>query len=214
MTKVYKEDCSFNPVQRKYDTKISVVDNDTFGAAKGHENACCLNFASHKRPGGGYKAVQHIPMPIKTQEEDLFRRSNLPDIMDTKQIRQHYPLMGLKAIYCECQVERDNKLVAHDPFTTAVLTMPAVVNPQPDQKQLVRDKMKRILEIAADQGHEILILGAWGCGVFNNDPEEIAALFKDFLENEFKGVFEEVIFAIPGKDSRNFKLFEAALPRS
>lgn len=211
--KIYKEHQSFNPVVRdRYATVITVTDEDTFGAASHYDNACCLNFASHKRPGGGYKAVQHVPMPIKTQEEDLFRRSNLPDIMDTKQVRQHYPLSGVEGIYCGgVQVERDNKLVAHDPYTVAVVTVPAVVNPQPHQKCLVRDKVKRILEIAADQGHDVLILGAWGCGVFNNDPEEIARLFKGFLEDEFRGVFSEVVFAIPGKESRNYKLFESVL---
>jgi len=210
--KVYKEHHAFNPVVRdRFTTVISVTDEDTFGAASRYDNACCLNFASHKRPGGGYKSVQHVPMPIKTQEEDLFRRSNLPDIMDTKQVRQHYPLEGLAAIYCQCQVERDSHLVAHDPFVASVITLPAVVNPQPHQAGLVRAKIKRILEIAAEEGHEVLILGAWGCGVFNNDPVEIAGQFNGYLANEFRGVFREVVFAIPGKGSRNYTLFEAVL---
>jgi uncharacterized protein (TIGR02452 family) len=211
--KIYKEHHSFAPVLRdRFATVITITDEDTLEAASHYDNACCLNFASHKRPGGGYKAVQHIPMPIKTQEEDLFRRSNLPDIMDTKQVRQHYPLTGVEGIYCGgVQVERDNKLVAHDPYTVSVITVPAVVNPQPEQKGLVRDKVRRILEIAAEQGHEVLILGAWGCGVFNNDPEEIAGLFLGFLVGEFRGVFSEVVFAIPGKESRNHKLFVSVL---
>ena len=110
----------------------------------------------------------------------------------------------------EWRLERDNNLIAHDPFVTAVITVPAVINPEPGEK-LVQEKTKRILEIAADQKHEVLILGAWGCGVYNNDPEEVATLFKGFLENEFRGIFSDVIFAIPGKDSRNYKLFESIL---
>ena len=29
---------------------------------------------------------------------------------------------------------------------------------------------------------EVLLLGAWGCGVFRNDPNLIAKLFKEQLE--------------------------------
>ncbi|MCH6577264.1 MAG: DUF2263 domain-containing protein, partial [Proteobacteria bacterium] len=53
--------------------QFSVVYEDTFTAAE--EGARCLNFASHKRPGGGYKEVMDIKGTIRTQEEDLFRRS-------------------------------------------------------------------------------------------------------------------------------------------
>ena len=40
------------------------------------------------------------------------------------------------------------------------------------------------------------MLGAWGCGAFGNDANEIAALFKRALQNHFKGVYQRVIFAI------------------
>jgi len=56
---IYYEDHRFPSFEGKHDTKISVVNNDTFTLA--HEllpaTSCCLNFASHKRPGGGYKSV-------------------------------------------------------------------------------------------------------------------------------------------------------------
>lgn len=213
MIKIYKPDHSFSPPQAKYNTtSITIQDIDTLGAAQQYNDPACLNFASHKRPGGGYKAVQNIPIPIKTQEEDLFRRSNLPDLMDNKHIRQHYPLKGLKGIYTNnIEVTRDAKLVPHNPYTISLITVPAVVNPTDDDDQLVKDKVKRILEIAAEHNHNTLILGAWGCGVFRNDPTTIATLFKNYLTNEFQGTFETVIFAIPGKQSQNYQLFEAVL---
>jgi hypothetical protein len=70
--KIYKHDHVFPKWTGTYKTTITVEDADTLGAAQRFDNPACLNFASHKRPGGGYKAVQHVPMPIKTQEEDLF----------------------------------------------------------------------------------------------------------------------------------------------
>lgn len=208
--KVYKESHVFNPVQKdQFTTTITVEDVDTLGAAQQYQEPCCLNFASHKRPGGGYKSVQHIPMPIKTQEEDLFRRSNLPELMDNKHIRQHYPLKDEKGIYTNnIQVDRDQKLVPHDPYFISLITVAALVDPGLGHP-MTEKKVRRILEIAADNRQKTLILGAWGCGAFRNEPEEIAALFKTHLEGDFKGVFETVVFAIPGKQSRNFQVFES-----
>ena len=74
--------------------------------------------------------------------------------------------------------------------------------------------MKRIefiLKIAADQGAEILILGAFGCGVFGQAPAEVANVFKEFLRNEFNGCFKKVIFAIPDKESYNYLVFEKTM---
>lgn len=213
--KIYKEDHAFNLVQKdQYTTKITVEDIDTLGAAHQFQDACCLNFASHKRPGGGYKSVQHIPMPIKTQEEDLFRRSNLPDMMDNKQVRQHYPLNETKGIYSNgVQVDRDKHLIPHDPYTLSLITVAALVNPGMAHPMTAK-KVRRILEIAADNREKTLILGAWGCGAFRNDPEEIAKLFKEYLEGDFRGVFETVVFAIPGKQSQNYQVFESVFNES
>jgi len=41
-----------------------------------------------------------------------------------------------------------------------------------------------------------IILGAWGCGAFGNDPDGIAALFERALQNNFKGAYRQVKFAI------------------
>ena len=51
-----------------------------------------------------------------------------------------------------------------------------------------------------------LILGAWGCGIFGNNPETIANLFLQEIELR-KGYFENVIFAIPGEKSHNHQVF-------
>ena len=50
-----------------------------------------------------------------------------------------------------------------------------------------------------------MVLGAWGCGAFANDPRRTAADFRQALEDDFKGVFSDVVFAItdwsPGRRS-------------
>jgi uncharacterized protein (TIGR02452 family) len=42
------------------------------------------------------------------------------------------------------------------------------------------------------------VLGAWGCGVFRNDPAQVAAAFHRNLtaDGGFAGVFERIVFAV------------------
>lgn len=210
--------------------RITFMDDDTFTAASRYDNACCLNFASHKRPGGGYLAVMDIRGPIRTQEEDLFRRSNLPEIMDNDKVRAYYPLREAEGLYCSgVVVSKDKKLNPINPFITSVVTVPAVVNPDmadgsmkvmtdlseaiPAKHRLVIRRAERIFEIAAHNRHRVLILGAWGCGVFNNNPLVIANLFQRLITQEYVGLFDEVVFAIPGRTSANYRIFESVLAR-
>ena len=218
---VYYEDHRFPTFEGKFDTKVSIVNGDTFTIAKDYYLPACLNFASHKRPGGSYLSVMTHKGPIRTQEEDLFRRSNLPAILDNNQIRsKYYPMGDLAGLYCICAVTKDRTLDTITPFLAAVITVPAVVDPNTDEKlELGRKKQKLILDMAADNKHETLILGAWGCGVFNNDPKDVAETFKTLLTDCFKGVFKEVIFAIPtgakgtvaGASATNYDVFESIL---
>lgn len=59
-----------------------------------------------------------------------------------------------------------------------------------------RERARKFLWIANKENHKTLILGAWGCGVFQNDANEIAEMFNDLLKGEFANCFERVIMAI------------------
>lgn len=205
----YPTSFQFDIVSKNHNTVIEIVDEDTFTLAAKYKESCCLNFASHKRPGGGYISVMDIKMPIKTQEEDLFRRSNLPALMDTEYGRSFYPMKHLDGLYTpDVIVDKDKNLNPVKLFKVSVITLPAVVDPNtPEKLDLSVKRAKRILEIAAHNNQETLILGAWGCGIFNNEPSFVATTFKNFIDNEFKGVFKEVLFAIPGKESHNYREF-------
>ena len=153
--KFYGNDFQFlEEFARTNTTEITLVDGDTFTVAQTLEKPCVLNFASHKRPGGGYESVMGLRMPIKTQEEDLFRRSNLPDLMDTKEIRRHcYPIEGLEGIYTKgIIVNKDSKLSPIDPFEVTMVTVPAVVVPKHEDAVLVSAKIQRIYDSAAVNG--------------------------------------------------------------
>lgn len=59
---------------------------------------------------------------------------------------------------------------------------------------------------------EALILGAWGCGAFGNQPASIARLFREELE-PFLGTFERVVFAVftaKQGDAGNLTAFQEA----
>jgi uncharacterized protein (TIGR02452 family) len=89
-----------------------------------------------------------------------------------------------------------------EPYPCSFITAPAVNAGaiRHDERGRVREEMARrvgkALAIAAGHGHDAAVLGAWGCGVFRNDPEVIAELFRDALMTRFAGVFARVAFAV------------------
>lgn len=92
-----------------------------------------------------------------------------------------------------------------DTVVASVLTLPAVKygqvllkgEDQATAKRVMKDRMRLALSIFADQGNKRLILGAYGCGVFRNDPAEVAVWWKELLEEEgYSRLFDEIIFAV------------------
>jgi uncharacterized protein (TIGR02452 family) len=53
-----------------------------------------------------------------------------------------------------------------------------------------------VLALAASHGYRRLVLGAWGCGVFRNEPEVVAAAFAELLCGIWNSRFEQVLFAV------------------
>jgi uncharacterized protein (TIGR02452 family) len=74
-------------------------------------------------------------------------------------------------------------------------------------------RIVKVLAIAQANGHDALVLGAWGCGNFANDPALIADLFRQALQGPFKGAFRRVTFAIVDTtpDQRSLNQFRLAL---
>lgn len=67
------------------------------------------------------------------------------------------------------------------------------------ERELMKDKMRTILRIAAQWNHRDICLGAFGVGpIFRNPVREVAEMWKQLLfeESEFTGVFSNVVFAI------------------
>ena len=64
-----------------------------------------------------------------------------------------------------------------------------------------------MLAVAAAHRHRRLVLGAWGCGVFRNDPAHVAQAFADALAR-FAGSFDRVVFAVRDPGGRNIAAFQ------
>mmetsp|Transcript_94790 Transcript_94790/g.268344 ORF Transcript_94790/g.268344 Transcript_94790/m.268344 type:complete len:372 (-) Transcript_94790:81-1196(-) len=62
--------------------------------------------------------------------------------------------------------------------------------------EVLRERSARVLDAFARHGATDLVLGAWGCGVFRNDPWDVARIFKSHLEARFRGNFRRIVFAV------------------
>lgn len=93
------------------------------------------------------------------------------------------------------------------PHVASIITAPAVNaaalrRNQPTEAPLIRPTMaarlRKVLWIAFSRGHQTVVLGAWGCGVFGNDPQMVADLFAEALGpgGDFDGCFERVVYAV------------------
>ncbi|MFI1258104.1 TIGR02452 family protein [Streptomyces netropsis] len=168
-----------------------------------------LNFASARNPGGGYLNG------AQAQEEALCRGSALYTCL--REVPEFYaahradpsPFYSHRVIHSPgVPVFRDDRgalLEAH--FTAGFLTSPApnagvIARREPERTARVpatlATRAGRVLEVAAAHGYRRLVLGAWGCGVFRNDPAQVAAAFHGHLtgEGRFAGRFEHVVFGV------------------
>jgi uncharacterized protein (TIGR02452 family) len=197
-------------------TAFAVVNDTTLEAARklvaDGFRPVALNFASARHPGGGFLGG------ARAQEESLCRASGLyPCINGNAMYRDHAHTSGgfytNYAIYSpDVPVIKDDAgELLDEPYLCAFVTSPAVnVGAlRSDHKESVRDEMRervnKALAIMAGHGHDAAVLGAWGCGVFKNDPEEIAELFAKALRGKFAGAFAKVVFAV--LDSSEEKYF-------
>ena len=187
---------------------------------EGVAGAVALNFASAKNPGGGFLGG------AKAQEEDLARCSALYSCLLTQREyydanrAEHSPLYTDHIIYSpEVPFFRDEGLTLLErPFSVSLITAPApnagaARRNAPDLVSRLRKvllaRALKVLQVAAHHGHRTLVLGAWGCGAFRNDPYDAADAFSGALDH-LPGVFERVVFAVweRGGDGPNLRAFQ------
>ncbi|MEU0883839.1 TIGR02452 family protein [Lentzea sp. NPDC005914] len=186
--------------------RVDVTNESTLEATRrlGGDIAA-LVFASARNPGGGFLNG------AQAQEESVARASALyPCLLAAGDFYRHHRAhedltYTDRVIYSpRVPVFRDDRgNLLPEPYPVSFLTaaapnLGAILRNQPDRAEgvpaVLLRRAARVLQVAAAHGHRRLVLGAWGCGVFGNDPVVVAETFRNALQdNRF---FEHVVFAV------------------
>jgi uncharacterized protein (TIGR02452 family) len=186
------------------ETRIQVCNETTLQAAlrlmERGLRPLALNFANGVHPGGGFLSG------ARAQEEVLCRCSALHqtlvnDPMYEAHSERPRPDSTDWAIYSPDVpiFRKDDGTVLDQPWLLSFISCAAPYAPalgHVEASELLRRRIYRTLAIARAFGHEVLVLGAWGCGAFGNDPRRTAEDFREALENDFNGAFSDIAFAI------------------
>jgi len=210
------------PYLSVFENNIIVEPLDTVSAIQKWSQVgrvCALNMASYKRPGGG------VENGARAQEECLFRCSNLFDVVS----KDFYPLGDYECLYTQRSLFfKDKDYIQIEPIQCDVITLAAInlndkakydpVQNLYNYENLTREKIRLMLSVPQSWGAQYLILGAWGCGVFKNDPEKIAQYFKDAIIGEGYGsLYKKIIFAVINDHNsvaNNYQIFNTILNTS
>ena len=133
------------------------------------------------------------------------------DYYEFNRLSKNFALYTNRALYSpRVLFVRDNEEVYADVITCAA---PNKYTAQKycgksdfDCNSAMVERIHFMLDVAKEENVNTLILGAWGCGVFGNDPEFVANAFKKELEEYYTDDFENIIFAIPG--GTNYMVFK------
>ena len=211
---------------------ILVTRNRTYEAAEQYtgQKTCVLNFASATNPGGG------VTWGSTAQEECLCRCSTLYSNLTERKLwkafyephrAQNNPLYNDDAIYTPDVVvfktdTREPELLPESEWWSVNVITCAAPNLRPGRDGRIRvrisneelyqlhvKRMRRILDIAAMNENDVVILGAYGCGAFQNPPDVVAKALKQ-VANEYRYYFKTIEFAVycSPRDDRNFWVFQ------
>jgi len=204
-------------------TAIEVTNETSLNATRrlineGHTDVICLNFASARNAGGGFLGGS------QAQEESIARATGLysclmeaPDYYSTNRKFK-------SCFYTDYMIYSPKVPILKDEagnyleglVTASFITAPAVntgVVKQREPRRLkkievvMKRRIEKVLAIALEHGHLSIVLGAWGCGVFQNNPNDIASYFKEVTEGNFKNQFLQITFAIYANNERFIKPF-------
>ena len=198
-----------------------------------------LNFASATNPGGGVKRGSSAQEESLCRCSTLYyaiTRRDLWDVYYSVNRAARNPLYTDAMIYspgvtiCKTDEDYPRRMPEADWVNVDVITCAApnlrakpgnIYNPDdaeavevsPEQLYEIHvNRAKHILTVAASKCVDALVLGAFGCGAFQNDPAVVAKAYHDVLE-EFKSYFRLIEFAIycRPRETVNYDAFRKAL---
>ncbi|GAA3367746.1 TIGR02452 family protein [Streptomyces sannanensis] len=229
-TRLYGPDPVPVTPDRDFTTVIEVTAESSLEAARRLVSAApdpvaVLGFASARNPGGGFLNG------AQAQEEALCRSSALyacllrvPEFYDHHRVERDVFYSDRVIHSPGVPVFRDDRgTLLEEPYRAGFLTAPApnagvILRTTPELAGRIpaalADRAERVLETAAVCGYRRLVLGAWGCGVFRNDPAQVANAFQALLMagGRFSGHFEHIVFGVLDRtpDAATRRAFETA----
>lgn len=195
-------------------TIISVVEEDTQICIKRlmdkystipDSQFCWLNMANAYYVGGCFQYARG------SQEECVGSRSTvlgtLSNVGTTGRCRyqKRYQIPAGGNYFCKCRFLVEPKLECS---CISNASIDLWRSKEEDIETRIKLDHRGILMTAKYKGIKVLVLGATGCGAFGHDPTVEVRLWKESLAL-FKGIFQEVCFAILGEP--NFTIFHQEL---
>lgn len=221
------------------DAKVVVSKKRTYEAASAYRGmkTAVHNFASASNPGGGVVRGANAQEECLCRCSGLYFNLNTPPMWDgfyRPHRATHNPIHNDDIIYtpevtvfktdtASPRLMEENDWYNVDVITCAAPNLrdnPGNIYNQGDgnKKAKVGDqellaihekRLRRILDVAVMEGDEVVILGAFGCGVFMNNPDVVALAAKNVVK-EYLKVFKVIEFAVycSPRDDRNYKTFD------
>lgn len=205
------ENLIFTDTEKEYDsTAVKLFKNDVATCAKAavthahDERICLLNFASPVNPGGGFLKGS------LAQEEAICHATGLYPCLTQDKCKKYYDtkkfddLLPWSYIYTmDCPLIVNGKVYLVDILTMAAVNRASNFKDHDSVMDLCQESAFRI---PASYCADIVLLGAWGCGVFGNDPSTVAKKWKD-LTDKYNGLYKEVVHPIIDNDT--YKVFKS-----
>jgi uncharacterized protein (TIGR02452 family) len=224
-TRLYLPGDTLPPAAGSVEPEIEVTPESTVEAGRRlGPGAVALNFASARNPGGGFLRG------AKSQEEDLARASALHACLVTVPEFYAYHRDSDDLRYSDRVIyspgvpvfRDDDGSLLEQPYGLSFLTaaapnLGAIMRNRPEHAASVPTvlygRAERVLRVAAAHGHRRIVLGAWGCGVFQNSPEVVAGAFRAALAAV--PCFDGVTFAVLDRtgDGPTYRTFVDAFTR-
>jgi len=195
------------------------------------------NFASATNPGGGVtkgaSAQEECLCRISTLYNVLNTKENWDRFYNPHRAMQN-PIYNGDILYTPnikvikndttmCEMLNDMDWGTFDVITCAAPNLRVNpnnrYNPNPGAKQATltdkalleihKERGRRIMDSALANGADIIVLGAFGCGAFKNNPEAVARAYRE-LTMEYRDKFDKIVFAVYCTDthpSNNYAVF-------
>ncbi|RMF58961.1 MAG: TIGR02452 family protein, partial [Calditrichaeota bacterium] len=158
------------------------------------------NFANGIHPGGGFLSGARAQEEVLCRSSALYQTLVGDPMYEAHRKRPQPDSTDWAILSPDVPVFRtDDGTPLEEPWLLSFITCAAPYAPtvgQPRSGDLLQRRIHRVLAIARAYGYAALVLGAWGCGAFGNDPHRTARDFRQALETEFDGAFSDVVFAI------------------